>query len=158
MGTDVFFQNYYKGYSLHDYKFKKIQECTTQRLTSKPMYKERKCMWGCTTWCKYYTTIKPCVCACSQDLKLAVQQALELLVPSSLQSFRTKNFTACSLFLVSLLPHLHCCQLWLLLFMLQLQYQSIKRKRSSSNLRTQETSKQKKPKNSKLRKIGHFQH
>jgi len=24
-----FFQNYYKGYSLHDYKFKNIEECTT---------------------------------------------------------------------------------------------------------------------------------
>ncbi len=74
-------------------------------LTSKPMYKESKCMWGCITWCRFYTTIKPCVCgvalpgvdfilqsnlvcvrvhACSQDLKLVVKQTLELLAPSSL--------------------------------------------------------------------------
>jgi hypothetical protein len=25
------------------------RECTTQMLTSKPMYKESKCMWGCIT-------------------------------------------------------------------------------------------------------------
>jgi hypothetical protein len=28
------------------------------------MYKENKCMWGCITWCKSYTIIKPCVCMC----------------------------------------------------------------------------------------------
>jgi hypothetical protein len=32
-----FHQSYYKGYSLHDYKLKNTQECTTQMLTSKPM-------------------------------------------------------------------------------------------------------------------------
>ncbi len=37
-----FFQSCYKGYSLHDYKLKNTQECTTQMLTSKPMYKENK--------------------------------------------------------------------------------------------------------------------
>jgi hypothetical protein len=33
------FQSCYKGYSLHDYKFKNTHKCTTQMLTSKPMYK-----------------------------------------------------------------------------------------------------------------------
>jgi hypothetical protein len=84
-----FYQSYYKGYSLHDYKFKNTQECTAQMLTSKPMYKESKCMWGCITWCRSCTTIKPCVCVCSQDLKLAIKQVLELLVPSSLRSSET---------------------------------------------------------------------
>jgi hypothetical protein len=106
-----FFQNCYKGNSLHDFKLKNTQECTTQMLISKPMYKESKCMWGCITWCRSYIAIKPCVCVCtcSQDLKLAVKQALELLAPSSFRRSRTHNFTACSLFLVSLLPHLCCC-------------------------------------------------
>jgi hypothetical protein len=83
-----FFQNCYKDYSLHDCKLKITHECTIQMLTSKPMYKESKYMWGCITWCRSCTTIKPCVCvcACSQDLKLAVKQALELLAPSSFQS------------------------------------------------------------------------
>jgi len=44
-----FFQSYYKGYSLHDCKLKNRQECIAQMLTSKPMYKESKCMWGCLT-------------------------------------------------------------------------------------------------------------
>jgi len=39
-----------------------------------------------------------CVRACSQDLKLAVKQALELLTPSSFQSSETQNFIACNLF------------------------------------------------------------
>ncbi len=99
-----FFQNCYKGYSLHDYKLKNTQECTAQMLTSKLMYKESKCMWGCITWCRSYITIKPCVCvcACSQDLKLAIKQALELFVPSSLRNSETQNFITCSLFSVSL--------------------------------------------------------
>ncbi len=59
-----FFQSCYKGSSLHDYKFKNTQECIAQMLTSKPMYKESKCMWGCITQCRFYTTIKPCVCVC----------------------------------------------------------------------------------------------
>jgi hypothetical protein len=84
-----FFLSYYKGYSLHDCKLKNTQECTTQMLTSKPMYKENKCMWGCITWCKSETTIKPCVYACSQDLKFTIKQVLELLVPSSFRSFGT---------------------------------------------------------------------
>jgi hypothetical protein len=33
-------------------------------LTSKPMYKENKCMWGYITWCRSYIAIKPCVCVC----------------------------------------------------------------------------------------------
>jgi hypothetical protein len=37
-------------------------ECIAQMLTSKPMYKESKCMWGCITWCKFCIAIKPCVC------------------------------------------------------------------------------------------------
>jgi hypothetical protein len=45
----VFFLGYYKGYSLHDNKFKNTWECIAQMLTSKPMYKERKCMWGYIT-------------------------------------------------------------------------------------------------------------
>jgi len=59
-----FFQSYYKGNSLHDYKLKNTQKCTPQMLTSKPMYKERKCMWGCITWCRSCIVIKPCVCVC----------------------------------------------------------------------------------------------
>jgi hypothetical protein len=104
-----FFQNCYMGYSLHDYKLKNTQKCTARMLTSKPMNKENKCMWGCITWCKSCTIIKPCVCvcACSQDLKLVVKQALELLTPSSLWSSRIQNFIACSLFSVSILPRLH---------------------------------------------------
>ncbi len=103
-----FFQSCYKGYSLHDCKFKNTQECIAQMQTSKPMYKESKCMWGCITWCKSCTIIKPCVCvhACSQNLKLIVKQTLELLASSSLQSFGIQNFIACSLFSVSLLPRL----------------------------------------------------
>jgi hypothetical protein len=86
-----FFQRCYKGYSLHDYKLKNTHECTTQMLTSKPMYNESKCMWGCIIWCRSCTAIKPCVCvcACSQDLKLAIKQALELFAPSSLRSSET---------------------------------------------------------------------
>ncbi len=38
-----FHQSYYKGYSLHDYKLKNTQECTTQMLTSKPMQKVSVC-------------------------------------------------------------------------------------------------------------------
>jgi hypothetical protein len=77
-------------------------------LTSKPMYKESKCMWGCITWCRSCIAIKPCVCVCmcSQDLKLAVKQALELLAPSSFRSSGTPNFTAWSLISVSIFPHL----------------------------------------------------
>ncbi len=93
-----------------------------------------------------------CVCACSQDLKLAIKQTLELLTPSSLRSSRTWNFIACSLFLVPLFPCLRYYQLWLLLFLLQLQYESRKRKRNSNNSRTQKTSKQKKPKKLKAKK------
>jgi hypothetical protein len=59
-----FFQSCYKGYSLHDYKLKNTQECITQMLTSKPMYKENKCMWGCITRCRSCTIIKPCVRVC----------------------------------------------------------------------------------------------
>jgi hypothetical protein len=59
-----FFQNYYEGYSLHDYKLKNTQECIAQMLTSKPMYKESKCMWGCITGCRSCIVIKPCVCVC----------------------------------------------------------------------------------------------
>jgi hypothetical protein len=59
-----FFQSCYKSYSLHDCKLKNTQECTTQMLIWKPMYKENKCMWGCITWCKFCITIKPCVCVC----------------------------------------------------------------------------------------------
>ncbi len=59
-----FFQSCYKGNSLHDCKLKNTQECTAQMLTSKPMYKESKCMWGCITWCRSCTAIKPCVCVC----------------------------------------------------------------------------------------------
>jgi len=57
-------------------------------LTSKPMYKKNKCMWGCITWCKSCIAIKHCVCvcACSQDLKLVVKQVLELLAPSSFRA------------------------------------------------------------------------
>jgi len=92
-----FFQSYYKGNSLHDYKLKNTQKCTPQMLTSKPMYKERKCMWGCITWCRSCIVIKPCVCVCvcvcvcmcSQDLKLVIKQGLELLIPSSFRSFGT---------------------------------------------------------------------
>jgi hypothetical protein len=54
-------------------------------------------------------TMCVCVCMCSQDLKLAVKQALELLVPSSFLSSRIQNFTTNSLFLVSIFPCLHCC-------------------------------------------------
>jgi hypothetical protein len=50
-----------------------------------------------------------CVCMCSQDLKWAVKQALELFTPSFLWSFRFQNFTTYNLFLVSLFLHLHCC-------------------------------------------------
>jgi hypothetical protein len=57
-----FFQSCYKGNSLHDRKLKNTQECTAQMLTSKPMYKESKCMWGCITWCRSCTAFKPCVC------------------------------------------------------------------------------------------------
>ncbi len=57
-----FFQNYYKG--LHECKFKNTQECIAKMLTSKPMYKENKCIWGCITWCRFCTVIKPCVCVC----------------------------------------------------------------------------------------------
>jgi hypothetical protein len=61
----------------------------TQMLISKPMYKKSRCMWGCIPWCRSCTIIEPCVCVCtcSQDLKLVVKQALELLVPSSFRSF-----------------------------------------------------------------------
>jgi len=106
-----FFQSYYTSYSLHDYKLKNTQECITQMLTSKPIYKESKCMWGCITRCRSCTIIQPCVCvcACSQDLKLAIKQALELLALSSFQSLKIQNFTVCSLFLVSLLPYLRYC-------------------------------------------------
>jgi hypothetical protein len=58
----LLFQNFYKSYSLHDYKLKNTQECIAHMLTSKPMYKENKCMWGCITWCKSCTTITLCVC------------------------------------------------------------------------------------------------
>ncbi len=104
-----FFQRCYKGYSLHDYKFKNTQECIAQMLTSKPMYKESKCIWGCITWCRSCIAIKPCVCVCSQDLKVRVKQALELLTPSSFWNFGIQNFIACSLFSVSLLPQLRWC-------------------------------------------------
>ncbi len=126
-------------------------------LTSKPMCKESKCKWGCITWCRSCIGIKPCVCVCvcvcasSQDLQLAVKQALELFVPSSLQSSRIQNFIVYSLFSMSLFFRLCCCQLWLL-FLLQLQYKSRKRKKSSSNLKTQETNKQKKPNKLKAKK------
>jgi hypothetical protein len=43
----------------------KTQECIAQMLTSKPMYKENKCMWGYITWCKSCIVIKPCVCVCA---------------------------------------------------------------------------------------------
>jgi hypothetical protein len=60
-----FFQSCYKGYSLHDCKLKNTHECIIARmLTSKPVYKESKCMWGCITWCRSCTIIKPCVCVC----------------------------------------------------------------------------------------------
>ncbi len=106
-----FFQSCYMGYSLHDYKLKNTHECTAQMLTSKPVYRESKCMWGCITWCISCTVIKPCVCvhACSQDLKLAVKQALELHAPSSLRSSEIQNFTTCSLFSLSLLLCWCCC-------------------------------------------------
>jgi len=48
-----------------------------------------------------------CVCTCSQDLKLFVKQALELLAPSSIGNFGTQNFITCSLFPMSLFPRLH---------------------------------------------------
>ncbi len=111
-------------------------------------------MWGCITWCRSCITIKPFVCVCMCMLprpKVGNEQALELLAPSSLRSFETQNFTTCSLFPVSLLPCLRCCQLWLL-FLLQLQYKSRKRRRNKNNSRTQETSKQKKPKKFKAKK------
>jgi hypothetical protein len=38
-------------------------------LTSKPMYKENKCMWGCITWCRSCTAIKLCVCVCGHAPK-----------------------------------------------------------------------------------------
>jgi hypothetical protein len=57
-----FFQSYYKGNSLYDYKLKNTHECTTQMLTSKPMYKESTCTWGCITGCRSCIVIKPCVC------------------------------------------------------------------------------------------------
>jgi len=60
----LLFQSCCKGYSLHDCKLKNTQECTTQMLTSKPMYKENKYMWGCITWCRSCIRIKPCVCVC----------------------------------------------------------------------------------------------
>ncbi len=50
-------------------------------------------------------TLCVCVCMCSQDLKLVVKQALELLAPSSLQGSKTQNFIACSLFLMSLFAY-----------------------------------------------------
>jgi hypothetical protein len=50
-----------------------------------------------------------CVCVCSQDLKLVVKQALELLTPSSFRSFEIQNFIACNLFSVSIFPCLCCC-------------------------------------------------
>jgi hypothetical protein len=50
-----------------------------------------------------------CVCACSQDLKVAIKQALELFAPSSFRSSRTQNFTACNLFLESFLFCLRYC-------------------------------------------------
>jgi hypothetical protein len=37
-------------------------------LTSKPMYKESKCMWGFITWCRSCTVIKPCACMCPFSL------------------------------------------------------------------------------------------
>jgi hypothetical protein len=72
------------GYSLHDCKLK------NQMLTSKPMYEENKCMWVTSPGVDLVlqsNLVCVCVCACSQDLKLVVKQALELLTPSSLQSF-----------------------------------------------------------------------
>jgi len=57
----------------------------------------------------FYVCVCTCVCTCSQNLKLVVKQALELLAPSSPWSSGTQNFIACSLFLVFFLPHLCCC-------------------------------------------------
>jgi hypothetical protein len=82
-------------------------------LTLKPMYTASKYV-GLHHMVQilYYNQtlcVRACVCTCSQDLKLVVKQASELLMPSSLQSFKTQNFTTCSLFLMSLLPRLRCC-------------------------------------------------
>jgi len=101
-----FFQSCYKGYSLHDYKLKNTHECTAHMLTSKPMYKENKCIEVASLGVDLVLNQTLCVCVCvhaPQDLKLAIKQPLELLVPSSFRSFGIQNFIACSLFLVSLL-------------------------------------------------------
>ncbi len=115
-------------------------------------------MWGYITWCRSCTAIKPyvCVCACSQDLKLVVKQALELFAPSSFQNSRTQKFTACSLFLMSLLPHLRCCQLWLLLFLLQLQYKSKKEEKVAAIEEYKKLTSKRNPRNSKLEKFATF--
>ncbi len=80
---------------------------------------------------------------------------LRSFLPPKLWNSKLHNFQL--VFPVSLLPCLRCCQLWLL-FMLQLQYKSRRKKKNSNNSRPQNTNKQKKPKNSKLGKICHFQH
>ncbi len=134
-----FFLSCYKGQSLRDYNLKNTQECIAQMLTSKTHVQKKQMYVGLhhLVLILYYNqTLCACMRACSQDLKLAVKQALELFTPSSFQSFGIQNFRACSLFSMSLLPRLCCCQLCLLLFMLQLQYKSRKRKRSNSNSKT----------------------
>ncbi len=151
-----FFQSCYKGNSLHDYKLKNTQECTTQVLTSKPMYKENKCIWGCITWCRSCIAIKPCVCVCvctcSQDLKLAVKQTLELLAPSSSEApeLKTSQLVACfqcPFSLTYVVASYGCC-----CSCCSCSTKVFKKKRSSNNSRTQETNKQKKPKKLKAKK------
>jgi hypothetical protein len=45
------------------------QKHIAQMLTSKPMYKESKCMWGCITQCRSSIAIKPCVSVCARAPK-----------------------------------------------------------------------------------------
>jgi hypothetical protein len=75
-------------------------------------------MWGCITWCKSYIVIKPCVCVCvgtcSQDLKLATKQALELFAPSSLLPLELKTSQLiicfwCPLSLTYVVASYGCC-------------------------------------------------
>ncbi len=100
-----FLQSCYKGNSLHDCKLKNTQECTAQMLTSKPILMIKTHVQGKQVYVGLHHLVQIlycnqtlCVCTCSQDLKLAVKQALELLAPSSLRSSAAQNFTACSLY------------------------------------------------------------
>jgi hypothetical protein len=123
------------------------------RVQGKQMYVGLHCLVQ-TLYCNHLV----CVCACSQDLKLAVKQALELFTPSSLRSSRTHNFTTCSLFSVSLslaytvVSYGCCCSCCNCSTIVEKEEEVI-----TIQEHKKPTSKRN-PRNSKPRKIYHFQH